>query len=97
VLFASKNSKVRGFMAKSPNEIKKLMYRSLHRGCKETDIILGNFATAHLAELSDSELTIYEVITELDDALIYAIVTKKMTIPADLDSAVMRKLIEFNS
>ena len=36
--------------------IKKLLYRSIHRGCKETDILLGNFAIARTESFDDSKL-----------------------------------------
>ena len=37
-------------------EKKELIYKSTHRGCKETDILLGNFATSCIDSLTDSEL-----------------------------------------
>jgi antitoxin CptB len=39
--------------------IKKLIYQSDKRGCKETDIILGQFSLAHLHKMSDAELEDY--------------------------------------
>ncbi|MFP3027845.1 MAG: succinate dehydrogenase assembly factor 2, partial [Wolbachia sp.] len=46
---------------------RKLMYRSWHRGCKETDILLGHFALKYLDKFSLSELIEYEKIVDLDD------------------------------
>lgn len=47
--------------------IKRLRYQSWHRGCKETDVVLGNYCDAHLEGLSDAELDLYESFLEEDD------------------------------
>ena len=39
---------------------KRLLYRSVYRGNKENDILFGQFARAHIAELSAAELDQYE-------------------------------------
>lgn len=73
--------------------LKKMMYRSWHRGCKETDLILGSFAENHLYDLSDVELDQYEALLELDDWDIYNWLTGKTPIPANIDNAIMRRLV----
>ena len=62
-----KNSEI---LEQSP-VIKKLLYRSTHRGCKETDLLLGRFFTEKFFEFSEGEISIYEKFIEEDDALIY--------------------------
>lgn len=52
-------------------EKRKLLYRSLYRGCKETDIILGEFAKSCLFYLSPEELEQYQAIVAMDDEIIY--------------------------
>ena len=39
---------------------KRLLYRSVYRGNKENDILLGQFARAHIAEFDSAELDQYE-------------------------------------
>ena len=39
---------------------KRLLYRSVYRGNKENDILLGQFARAHIAEFDAAELDQYE-------------------------------------
>ncbi len=51
--------------------LKQLSYRSNHRGCKETDILLGKFFNEKFAELDDKNLEIYRKFIEEDDMLIY--------------------------
>lgn len=47
--------------------MKRLRYQSWHRGCKETDEILGHFCDANLAGLSDAELDVFEAFLNEDD------------------------------
>jgi antitoxin CptB len=51
--------------------LKRLRYRSWHRGCKETDIILGNFADQRLTGLSPALLDLYEQLLEESDSDIW--------------------------
>jgi len=48
---------------------KQLLYRSIHRGCKETDFLIGKFAEKKLGEIKDLE--IFGKFLEEDDAQIY--------------------------
>ncbi len=75
---------------------KRLLYRSVHRGCKETDILLGEFATAKLDTLSNPELKIYEKLLEVNDVDIYNWLTEKTQIPAEYDTEVFSKIKSFN-
>ena len=43
---------------------KRLLYRSIYRGNKENDILLGQFARAHIASLDAAELDQYERLLE---------------------------------
>ena len=54
-----------------PAHLKRLRYRSWHRGCKETDLILGRFADTRLAELPPAHLEIYEKLLNENDADIW--------------------------
>jgi antitoxin CptB len=60
--------------------LKRLQYRSLHRGCKETDLVLGNFAESALGALEAPQLALYERLLDEDDADIWDWLTGK-TIP----------------
>jgi antitoxin CptB len=47
--------------------IKKLIYQSDKRGCKETDIILGNFSSKYLHKMNDANLLDYKYfLSQLD-------------------------------
>lgn len=51
---------------------KRILFRCWHRGTREMDMILGGFADAHIAELSDAELDDLETLMELQDVDLYA-------------------------
>ncbi len=74
---------------------KRLLYRSVYRGNKENDILLGQFARAHIAEFSAAELDQYERLLQAGDNDIYDWVSGKAAVPADADTPVLRKLLAF--
>jgi len=51
---------------------KRLLFRCWHRGTREMDLILGRFADAEIAGLTDSELTQLEQLIEVPDPDLYA-------------------------
>lgn len=61
--------------------LKRLTYRSWHRGCKETDLVLGNFCQRRLESLSDEELALFEALLDEDDAEIWNWLTEKTECP----------------
>ncbi|XVN43231.1 MAG: succinate dehydrogenase assembly factor 2 [Candidatus Rickettsia vulgarisii] len=74
---------------------KKLLYQSKNRGCKETGMILGNFAEQFLFDMNDEDLRDFSLILENNDIDIYDWVTKKTVSPAHLNSNTMIKLLNF--
>lgn len=51
---------------------KRLLFRCWHRGTREMDMILGGFADAHIADLSDEDIADLERLIELPDPDLYA-------------------------
>ena len=49
------------------NLIKKLLYRSNHRGTKEMDLLIGGFANENLKKLSPKELQEFEILLNFTD------------------------------
>ena len=50
---------------------KQIIYRSMHRGTKEMDLLLGNFVKAHIDELSFTELKDLAKLLIIEDEVIY--------------------------
>jgi lipid-A-disaccharide synthase len=76
--------------------LKKLLYRSTHRGCKETDYIFGTFAERYLATLTVKEITYYEKLIALDDALLYSWITEAQAVPDEYMTSVYHKVLAYH-
>ena len=50
---------------------KKIIYRSIHRGTKEMDLLLGNFVKEHINELNENELNDLNKLLFMEDEVIY--------------------------
>ncbi|CAN5724402.1 succinate dehydrogenase assembly factor 2 [soil metagenome] len=74
---------------------KRLLYRSIYRGNKENDILLGQFARAHIAEFDPAELDQYERLLAAKDNDIFDWISGQAAVPADQDSPVLRRLMAF--
>lgn len=74
---------------------KRLLYRSVYRGNKENDILLGQFARAHIAEFTAAELDQYERLLAIGDNEIFDWVSGQKAVPAEDDTPVVRKLLAF--
>ena len=76
--------------------LKRLLYQSFHRGCKETDALLGKFAKRYLETFSEEEVDLYEKFISEDDWDIYAWITGSKEFPAEHDNRVTKMLREFD-
>jgi len=63
------------------NLLRELIHKSWHRGCKETDILLGYFARAKLHEVNDDFLIVYQQLINEPDWDIYAWLTGEAETP----------------
>ena len=54
---------------------KRLLFRCWHRGTREMDLILGRFADAEIANLSDDEIAQFEFLMNVPDPDLYAALT----------------------
>tara|TARA_B100001179_G_C18266460_1_gene264858 strand:- start:30 stop:284 length:255 start_codon:yes stop_codon:yes gene_type:complete len=50
---------------------KQIIYRSMHRGTKELDLLLGNFVKRHINEFNNTELKDLEKLLFMEDQVIY--------------------------
>lgn len=46
---------------------RRALYRAQHRGTKEMDFVVGNYAAARLAQMREPELTLFERLLALPD------------------------------
>jgi antitoxin CptB len=76
---------------------RRALFRSWHRGMRETDLIMGRFADAEIVNLSEAELTDYEDLLEAPDRDIFTWLTGEQELPPIYDTRVFRKLKLFHS
>jgi antitoxin CptB len=75
---------------------RRLLYRSCYTGMKETDILLGGFAKAHLHAFDAGQLARYEALLETnEDPQIYAWAIGRDPVPPAFDTDVMALLRRF--
>lgn len=73
---------------------KRLLFRSVRRGTKEMDILLGSYYKENMANFSDKQLDEFDAILELPDQDLYAWVVESDSVPANDRSSVLSSFIE---
>ena len=56
---------------------KRIIYRSMHRGFKEMDLLLGEFVKKHIDELNNTELNDLDKLLFVEDEVLYKWFYKK--------------------
>jgi antitoxin CptB len=75
---------------------RRLLFRCWHRGIREMDLVLGGFADARLALLTEAELDELERWLEVPDQQIFAWVNGMEVTPPEFDTALFRRLRDFH-
>jgi antitoxin CptB len=74
---------------------KRLLFQSWHRGMKEMDLVLGNFAERHLADFSPAQLDTFERLLAEEDADLWNWLSGRSPVPEDVFSDVWTLVQEF--
>lgn len=87
-------------MSETPDEResrrKRVLYRSHHTGMKENDLLIGQFADRHLAELSDADVEwLEQLLSTVDDIDLNQWITGRAPIPEAHDHPVLRSILHF--
>lgn len=61
---------------------KQLLYRSIHRGCKETDFLVGEFAKEKISSFDEAQLKLFGDFIVEDDMQIYDWILAKYEAPS---------------
>jgi antitoxin CptB len=75
---------------------RRLLVRAWRRGMREMDLVLGPFADAKLAGLTEDELTEFEKVLDIPDQKMFAWLNGSETTPPEVDTALFRKIREFH-
>ena len=76
---------------------KRLLFRCWHRGTREMDLILGRFADARIAELTDDEVAELEHLIEVPDPDLYAALTGHAPLAPEYAGALFDRIKSFRS
>jgi antitoxin CptB len=76
---------------------RKLMFRSWHRGTRESDLLLGRFADAHVPSFDAGQLDRFEALLSESDPDIYDWVTGRQQPPAASATDVVELLRQFSN
>ncbi len=71
---------------------KRLLYRAMHRGFKEADIILGSFAEQHLPDMTETEVALLAELLEVPDTDLYNWIIGREQAPAKYRNEVLEML-----
>ena len=69
-------------MTENNSQIKKILYRAVHRGCKETDFLLGDFFVNNQHEIRNFGEQLCDDFLNEDDMAIYDWILDKSVIPS---------------
>jgi len=76
---------------------RRALFRSWHRGMRELDLIMGRFADAEIARLSEAELDQYEALLEVPDQEAFSWITGEVKPPQEYDTQLLRKVLAFHT
>jgi antitoxin CptB len=76
---------------------RRLLFRSWHRGIRETDLLLGRFADMYIADLSERDLDSYERLLDVPDHDLYAWVSGELNIPDEHRSDLLERIVSFHN
>jgi antitoxin CptB len=76
-------------------ERRRLLWRATHRGIKEMDLLVGGYATAHLAAMDDKALAQFAGILEIPDQLLLSWATHQEAIPDHQRSQMLDDVLAF--
>lgn len=74
---------------------RKLTFRAWRRGFREMDLLMGSFAEAHIADLSETELDEFERLLTVPDWEVYAWITETKPIPENQAGPVLDRIKQF--
>ena len=75
---------------------RKILFRAWHRGTREMDLMMGRFADAALAGMSEDELDEFERLIEVPDPELSDWIMGEAAAPAEYDKPMFGRLKAFN-
>lgn len=76
---------------------KRLLFRAVRRGTRESDAVIGGFAKRHLHDFDPDQLDQFERLLERSDPELLGWIVGMQPIPPEFDGSVMALLKEFKN
>lgn len=76
---------------------RRLLFRAWHRGMREMDLIMGRFADAEIATLTDAEIAAFENLAELPDPMVLSWLMGETPVEPEHDTPLFRRMQNFNA
>lgn len=76
---------------------KRILFRAWHRGTREMDLLMGQYAERAIDAMSNAELDLFEALIEVPDRDLFAWITGKEEAPANYDTPVFQALCAFHT
>jgi antitoxin CptB len=74
---------------------RRILYRCWHRGIREMDLVLGQFAEDHIATLSEDQLDELENIMAEEDQDLVQMVTGSLAVPEKFQTPLFEKITSY--
>ena len=71
---------------------RRILFRAWRRGLREMDLVMGQFADAHLPEMSEADLDEFELLLDAPDPAVLAWITGEEPTPAKHDTPLFARL-----
>lgn len=73
---------------------RRLLFRALHRGTKECDLMIGGFVRRHIAALAEAEIAELEAVLELPDVDLADWLSGRRPMPEDVRSPLFERMAQ---
>lgn len=73
--------------------LKRIHYRANHRGMRELDMLIGQFADRRVASFTDAEADVFEALLDVQEPDLMAWITGQQPVPAEHDTPLFRQML----
>ena len=74
---------------------RRILFRAWHRGIRDMDLVLGQFADNNIHLLNEEELDTLEVLMGVDDRDLLQWVTGELPVPKEFDTTIFRRVCAY--
>lgn len=84
-------------MTTDPNtlspRIKRIIFRANHRGMRELDMMIGQFADRRAPSFTEAEADVFEALMAVEEPDLMSWITGQKPVPAEFDTAIFREML----